>query len=126
MSFPISVFISAFATLVALFFLPPLLLAFGVQVWFARQRGQLRAWRLIIAFFATTVLSLVVSYPLLDFALRQFGVPIVSSSLAVWVPDSIDLPISPLAFVAVAIAAPIVTFLVFVCGKKKASQETRT
>jgi hypothetical protein len=100
-----------FAVLVTFLFLPPLLLALGAQIWFAHWKGQLRLWRLAMAFLFTTALSLIIGFTLDQFTPKVFS-PVFRLR------EGFGFPVLPLAFFSVALAAPIVTFLVFGRGRK--------
>jgi hypothetical protein len=104
---------SEFIILVAFLFMPPLLLAFSVQIWVARRNGLVQFGRFLIAVLLTTVLSVAVGFLIDQFTPRSIS-PLLRARYA------LGFPVLPLAFLAVAIVAPPVTFWVLGHGRAKA------
>jgi hypothetical protein len=91
--------------LIAFWFLPPLLIACGVQAWFFSARGMFRSHRrrAVGALIATVLTSIVVGLALLASPLslpRWLGVTNVSVAGQSW-------PLLPLSFVTVAAIATV-------------------
>jgi hypothetical protein len=98
-----------FAAVVAFLFAPPLLLAFVIQtVLFAVRRIFARGFvgRAVAGYIATVFGSLLLGAALHQFAPRSLGPVLRVREVAI---GSQSWPVMPLAFLAVAIAAVLVT-----------------
>ena len=112
-----------FLAVVAFVFAPPLLLAFVIQTAVFSQNGVLARGllhRALFGYASTTICSLLLGAVIAGFAPRSWahllGIQDIFLGNQSW-------PVMPLAFLAVAIAAPLITIAV-VRGPEAASTST--